>query len=126
VLRTRFYLTRSQLNWGIRVPRVFMRESRDIRSVVAPPGSELAIAQAFVLADARSPASARSLAALGLELTPALERLEARGLLYRAPAGGWYLDVPRYTARQCRRHAVEVGAIAAAILLLTWLLALAL
>ena len=103
-----------------------MRQPRDIRTVVAPPGSEVAIAQAFVLAGARSPVSARSLAALGLEVTPALERLEARGLLHRTPADDWYLDVSRYTARQRRRRAVELGAIAAAILLLVWLLARAL
>lgn len=103
-----------------------MREPRDIRTVIAPPGSETAIAQAFVLANARSPASARSLATLGLEETPALKGLEARGLLYRTPAGGWYLDVPRYIARQRRRHTLEVGAIAAAILLVVWLLARAL
>jgi hypothetical protein len=103
-----------------------MRQPRDIRTAVAPPGSETAIAQAFVLANARGPASARSLAALGLEETPALKGLEARGLLYRSPAGDWYLDVPRYIARQRRRHALEIGAITAAILLLGWLLARAL
>lgn len=103
-----------------------MREPRDIRTVSAPPGSETAIAQAFVLANARSPESARSIATLRLEETPALEGLEARGLLYRTPAGGWYLDMPRYVALQRRRHAVQVGAIGAAILLVVWLLARAL
>ena len=103
-----------------------MPELRDIRTVVAPRGSEVAIVQAFVLADARSPASARSLAALGLEVTPALEGLEARRLLYRAPAGDWYLDVPQYTARQRRRHVSAIGTMAAATLLLVWLLARAL
>lgn len=103
-----------------------MRQARDIRTLVAPPGSQTAIMQAFVHADARSPASARSLASLGLEWTPALEGLATRGLLYRTPTGSWYLDVPRYTRRQRRRQAVEIGAIAAVVGLVIWLFASAL
>ena len=99
-----------------------MLQSRDIRTVAAPSGSELAITQAFVLAGARNSASAMSLAALGVERTPVLEGLKTRGLLYRTPAGDWYLDLPRYTSRQRRRHVVEIGAIGATGLLLVWLL----
>ena len=103
-----------------------MPQPRDIRTVVAPPGSDLAVAQAFVLADATSPATARSLAELGVDATPALKRLEARGLLFRTAADAWYLDVPRYARRRRRRHVMELSATAAVAVLLVWLLARAL
>jgi hypothetical protein len=104
-----------------------MPQPRDIRTVVAPPGSETAVVQAFVRGDATSLSAAASLAALELELTPAVEALEARGLLYCTPTGGgWYLDVRRYTERQRRRHALEIGVIAGVAALLAWLLAQAL
>ena len=102
-----------------------MPQPPDIRVVDAPAGSEIAVVQAFVRADAQSAASARSLAVLGLEMTPALVSLEARGLLCRASADGWYLSVDRYTARQFRRRVMVIGAMLV-MLLLAWLLARAL
>lgn len=99
-----------------------MRKPRDIRTVVGPPGSELAVTQSFVLANARSFETAKSLAALGLEFTPAVESLKARGLLTRAPAGGWYLDSPGYAARQLRRRMLEIGVIGGVVALFGWLL----
>jgi hypothetical protein len=102
-----------------------MSQSPDVRSIEAPPGSEIAIVQAFVRAKAQSETSARSLEALGLELTPAIEELRARGFLYRAIGETWYLDMPRYLARRFRRRVLIFGT-GALLLLLTWILVRAL
>lgn len=94
-----------------------MPQPPDIRVVDAPAESEIAIVQAFVRADAQSAASARSLTVLGLGMTPALVSLEARGLLCRASADGWYLSVDRYTARRFRRRVMVIGATVVIVLL---------
>jgi len=100
-----------------------MPQSRNIRDVEVPPGSEIAIVQAFARANALNAASACPLATLGLTITPTYEDLVARGFLYRAPADGWYLDLPRYLARRFRRRVQMIAVAAFAALLLAWFLA---
>jgi hypothetical protein len=103
-----------------------MTHRHDIRTMHAVPGSEVAVVQAFVRAQARTAASARPLADLGLTVTPTVAGLAQRGLLYRTPGDRWYLDVARYTARQRRRHLVQLGVTAAVVALLVWVVAAAL
>jgi len=94
----------------------------DIRAIEAPPGSEIAILQAFVRANAHSAASACGLDALGVEVTPVFERLHARRFLYRTSDERWYLDMPRYLAHRFHRRVLMSGASVVAIGLLTWFL----
>ena len=97
-----------------------MSKIPDIRDVETPPGSEIAVMQAFVRANAHSATSACSLETLGLAATPILKGLRARGFLYRASGDRWYLDMPRYLARRFQRRVLMVGASGLVIGLLVW------
>jgi hypothetical protein len=101
-------------------------QARDIRTARPAPGTQAAIVQAFVLAGARSADTARPLEHLGLNHTPGVRELAARGLLVQTTAGGWFFEPEGYLARRRRSFRLVLGLVAASAVLIAWMLAHAL
>lgn len=75
-----------------------------------PPGTEAAVAQAFVRAGARTSAAARPLLELGVAHSPGARTLIRRELLREAApgAGRYYLGVSHYQRCQRRQQRRQV------------------
>jgi len=84
---------------------------RNIRDANPLPGTEGAVAKAFVLAGARSPAAARTLEALGVAGAEGATRLTRRGLLRETVSGSgqFYLDTEPYERRNSRRILTQLA-----------------